>query len=86
MNRLLLRPKEAAEVLGIGRSNLYQLLADGSLDSVKLGGLRRVSVEALQEFVERLRKGDSLAGNRVVECRVEGMTDHDVAEPSVLPQ
>ncbi len=65
MNKLLLKPEEAAEVLGIGRSKLYQLLADGSLDSVKLGGLRRVSVDALQEFVERLRKADSLARNHV---------------------
>jgi len=56
MEKLLLTPEEAAEVLGIGRSKLYQLLADGTLDSVKLGGLRRVSVDALREFVSELRR------------------------------
>jgi excisionase family DNA binding protein len=51
MEKLLLTPEEAAQALGIGRSKLYRLLAQGSLESVKLGGSRRVSPEALREFV-----------------------------------
>jgi excisionase family DNA binding protein len=36
-NRLLLRPAEAAELLGVGRSKLYALLAARELPSVRVG-------------------------------------------------
>lgn len=52
--RLLLRPIEAAERLGIGRTKLYELLRAGDLRSVKIGGARRVSATALAEFVAAL--------------------------------
>lgn len=54
-SRLLLRPEEAAEVLGIGRSKLYELLAAGVIESVQIGSARRVPVEGLHDFVRRLR-------------------------------
>jgi len=54
MPALLLRPEEAARVLGIGRSKVYELMAAGALRSVKLGGARRISATALQEFVSDL--------------------------------
>ena len=53
--KLLLTPEEAAHVLGIGRTKLYQLLADGQLPSVRIGGSRRVSTEALSQFVRDLQ-------------------------------
>jgi len=52
--RLLLRPVEAAERLGIGRTKLYELLRSGELRSVKIGGARRVSATALADFVAAL--------------------------------
>ncbi len=55
VERLLLKPEEAADLLGIGRSKLYELLAQGAVDSVRIGGSRRVPRAALEEFVERLR-------------------------------
>lgn len=55
--RLLLRPEEAADVLGIGRSKLYELLAAGVIESVQIGSSRRVPVEGLHDFVQRLRSG-----------------------------
>ena len=51
---LLLRPEEVAEKLGCGRSAVFDLLRKGELRSVKLGRSRRIPVDALQEFVERL--------------------------------
>jgi excisionase family DNA binding protein len=45
---LLLTPEEAATVLRIGRTRLYQLLATGDLPSIKLGGSRRIAVAALE--------------------------------------
>lgn len=53
---LLLTPEQAAERLGIGRSKVYELIGTGELESVKIGRLRRVPVDALTTFVERLRK------------------------------
>jgi excisionase family DNA binding protein len=37
MNKLLYRPKEAAQMLGIGRDKLYDLMRSGRLRSVKDG-------------------------------------------------
>ena len=54
--RLLLRPTEAADVLGIGRSTVYELMRAGRLRSVKIGGCRRVSLVALTEFVAELER------------------------------
>jgi excisionase family DNA binding protein len=51
----LLRPEEAAEVLGIGRSTLYELLAAGQIESVHIGKARRIPVASLEQYVERLR-------------------------------
>lgn len=53
-DRLLLRPAEAAERLGIGRTTLYELLRSGELRSVKIGAARRVSATALAEYVASL--------------------------------
>ncbi len=55
VDKLLLTPEEAAEALSIGRSKLYELLADGALESVAIGACRRIPRVALQDFVERLR-------------------------------
>ena len=54
MNKLLLTPEEAAEVLSIGRTKVYALMADGDLISVRIGNSRRVPLDAVSEFVARL--------------------------------
>jgi excisionase family DNA binding protein len=52
--RLLLRPEEAARVLGLGRTKVYDLMRSGTLRSVKVGNSRRDSMAALAEFVDQL--------------------------------
>ena len=54
MDKLLLTPEEAAEVLGIGRSKVYELLAARQLASVKIGTCRRIPADALRAYVEGL--------------------------------
>lgn len=54
--KLLLTPEEAAEVLAISRTRLYELLRRGELKSVKIGKVRRVSVRELEAYVERLQE------------------------------
>jgi excisionase family DNA binding protein len=57
---ILLTPIEAAQVLRIGRSKLYQLLQAGELESVHIGACRRIPAEALNDLVARLRSPDSI--------------------------
>ena len=54
--RLLLTVRDAAQRLNCGRSLLYQLIADGELETIKLGRLRRVPVDAVEALVDRLRE------------------------------
>jgi excisionase family DNA binding protein len=54
MDKLLSTAREAARVLGVGRSKVYELIATGRLRSVKVDGCRRVTLEALVEFVDSL--------------------------------
>lgn len=54
MEKLLYRPKEAARTLGIGRDKLYDLMRSGRLRSVKDGGARFITADALAEYVALL--------------------------------
>jgi len=55
---LLLRVEEAALRLGIGRTSMYRLVMSGEVESVQIGGLRRIPAPCLQEYVDRLRHPD----------------------------
>jgi excisionase family DNA binding protein len=55
MDQLLLRPEEVAELLNIGRSKVYELLRDGTIESVRIGTCRRVTRAALERYVDSLR-------------------------------
>jgi excisionase family DNA binding protein len=54
MEKLLYRVEEVAELTGLGRTILYQLLRDGRLGSVRIGAARRIPRAALIQFVEQL--------------------------------
>jgi excisionase family DNA binding protein len=54
VEKLLYRPKEAAMVLGIGRSKVYDLMRSGRLDSCKDGGARLIPAASLRAYVDLL--------------------------------
>jgi excisionase family DNA binding protein len=57
--KLLLRPKKAFELLDIGRSTGYAMIASGELPSVRIGRAVRVPLNALKQWVERqTNRGD----------------------------
>ena len=56
MDKLLLTANEAAAVLGVGRSKVYELMAGGQLPSVHIGKLRRIPSTCLADYVEWLRQ------------------------------
>jgi len=58
VDKLLMNPKEAAEMLSISRSKLYELLADGKLTSVRIDGCRRIGVDVLRAYVDELRAAE----------------------------
>ena len=51
--RLLLRPAEAADAIGVSRTKAYELIAKGEIPSVRLGGVVRVPVAALKQWIDR---------------------------------
>ena len=55
--RLVYSPSEAAELLGIGRTKIYQEIASGSLTSFTLGRRRLVSAEDLHIWIQKRRDG-----------------------------
>lgn len=61
MEKILLNVEEAAEVLGVGKSTVYDLIRMRLLRSVRIGKSRRVPVEACRELVERLLQEEPVA-------------------------
>lgn len=53
----LLGVEDAAGVLGIGRTAAYELIARGSLRSVKVGRRRLVAASDLAAYIEATRAG-----------------------------
>jgi excisionase family DNA binding protein len=49
----LLRVPEAARLLGLSRSMLYQLMDKGEMPYVKFGKARRINRQCLLEYVRR---------------------------------
>ncbi len=58
MNKLLLKTEEAAEMLGLSKRTMYDLLMSGAVRSVKIRGSRRVPSAALEEYVAWLTSSD----------------------------
>ncbi|MFG1811707.1 helix-turn-helix domain-containing protein [Streptomyces sp. NPDC049040] len=52
--RILYRPEEAAEALSLGRSTIYELMAEGTLRFVKRGRSRRIHHNELERFAASL--------------------------------
>lgn len=50
--KLLYTVTEAAHVLSMGRSKVYEMVRDGVIPSVKIDGCRRVKAAALMAYVD----------------------------------
>ncbi len=53
----LLTVKQAARVLNLGRSTVYELIADGRLEVVHIGRSTRVPTDAIVKPIQGLRDG-----------------------------
>ncbi|MBV9139584.1 MAG: excisionase family DNA-binding protein [Pseudonocardiales bacterium] len=52
--RVLLTIEEAAERLGIGRTLMCKLIRTGDVESVVIGRLRRIHIDAVNDYADRL--------------------------------
>jgi len=52
--QLLYRPEEAAQIIRQSRTAVYELMASGEIESIKIGRSRRISRRALEKYVARL--------------------------------
>jgi len=52
---LLVKIPDAVRATGISRSRLYELMAAGDIEALKVGSSRLVVVESLRTWVERQR-------------------------------
>jgi excisionase family DNA binding protein len=61
MDKLLYRAEEVSEVLGLGRTKVFALIARGDIRAVKIGGSTRVPADELRAYVERVKAESGLA-------------------------
>ena len=50
-DRLAVSPAEAARLVGIGRTKIYEAISAGELKSLKIGSRRLVAIEALRDWL-----------------------------------
>lgn len=50
--RAFFRVLEACEILAVGKTELYRLIAAGRLHAVKFGRATRIPASALKDFIE----------------------------------
>lgn len=50
---ICVRINDAARMIGVGRTKLYELISRGELEAVKIGQATRVTTASLHELVRR---------------------------------
>lgn len=52
---ICVRVNDAARMIGVGRTKLYELISSGELETIKIGKATRVTTASLHRLVERHR-------------------------------
>lgn len=53
---ICVRVNDAARMIGVGRTKLYELIAAGEVETIKLGKATRITAASLHDFVRRHRE------------------------------
>lgn len=53
---IAVRVPDAARLIGLSRSRLYELMKRGEVEYVKVGGATLIPYQALRDFIERQRR------------------------------
>jgi excisionase family DNA binding protein len=59
----MLKPKEAAEALGVGRTQLYRLIKAKLIPSCRVGHSLRIPVTALRAWADEQSRTPEFTGN-----------------------
>jgi len=73
---LTIRVPEAARMLGIGKTKLYELISAREIDVIKVGRATLIVVRSLERFVERQ---SVVAGAEAPQPRKRGRPRHSFA-------
>jgi excisionase family DNA binding protein len=60
--RLLLKPAEAADAIGVSRARVYELISAGVIPSIKVGASLRVPVKQLEAWIDAQSAAGQHAG------------------------
>ena len=53
---ICVRVNDAARMIGVGRTKLYELIAAGEVETVKLGKATRITTASLHDLIRRQRE------------------------------
>lgn len=53
---ICVRVNDAAHIIGVGRTKLYELIAAGEIETIKLGKSTRVTTASLHALIMRRRE------------------------------
>ncbi|WP_340264843.1 helix-turn-helix domain-containing protein [Sphingobium mellinum] len=57
---ITVRIKDACRMTGIGRSKLYLLIAEGAIETLKVGSMTLIPVASLEEFLRSQQNSPSV--------------------------
>lgn len=73
--QILYSVEEAAELLGIGRTFTFHLLATGEIESLKIGRRRKIPRDAIDGYIDRLRAQQCAAAKEPGDLPLPGQRD-----------
>ncbi len=53
---ICVKVNEAARMIGVGRTKLYELIASGEIEAIKLGKSTRITTASLKQLIMRQRE------------------------------
>lgn len=53
---ICVKVNDAARMIGVGRTKLYELIASGEIEAIKLGKSTRITTASLYELIMRQRE------------------------------
>jgi excisionase family DNA binding protein len=56
VEQICVKVNEAARMIGVGRTKLYELIASGEVEAIKLGKSTRITTASLKKLVMRQRE------------------------------
>jgi excisionase family DNA binding protein len=50
---LIVRPKLACRLLSVGETRLYEMIANGEIESFRDGGARKITTRSIHAYIDR---------------------------------